>query len=323
MGYALPISVSETNTTQLDGIFGPETEAAIRRFQTDAGAVLVDGIVGPETMGLLDRHDVSQPAARPPQITGPVAPPLAATDCDQHFNGIAFALANQVASGVASPAAMGIANVGGQDLAVMEGRNPINYDPQITIAAPSNAAASNFRVGFSQTLLTSNRVANYDGGATVRSVVPILPIKDGDPRDYHPIYVTNLVPTVVEDFAVAGQTINLDWPDIPSNSFFVNLLDNPSCVGSALPAQVMTSMQMFDTFRIWVVVQHRPSGCVRALHHVDWHLDWFATVANAGAGPTMTAVRNVLVVTEPNGNGAPRFVQGGPVPGEIVVDQCA
>lgn len=53
LGYELP-------RFGADGIFGPETEAAVRRFQKDAGAVLVDGIVGLETERLLDRQDARQ-----------------------------------------------------------------------------------------------------------------------------------------------------------------------------------------------------------------------------------------------------------------------
>jgi hypothetical protein len=37
-----------------DGIFGDETEKAVREFQWASSAVLIDGLIGPETMGLLD-----------------------------------------------------------------------------------------------------------------------------------------------------------------------------------------------------------------------------------------------------------------------------
>ena len=62
------------NTYHDDGIFGGETEAAVRQFQIDAGAEKLDGIVGPETMKLLDMHDSGGTAT-----TGPVPapPPLA------------------------------------------------------------------------------------------------------------------------------------------------------------------------------------------------------------------------------------------------------
>ncbi len=40
----------------VDAIFGPETEAAIRKIQADHGG-LVDGIVGSQTISLLDKDD--------------------------------------------------------------------------------------------------------------------------------------------------------------------------------------------------------------------------------------------------------------------------
>jgi peptidoglycan hydrolase-like protein with peptidoglycan-binding domain len=322
MGYALPLSVSRLLPGRMDGDFGPETEAAVTRFQTDAGAVLIDGIVGPETMGLLDTHDVSRPAARPPATTGPMPPPLAATDCDARFTGVTFALANQVASGTAAPADIRIALVGGLPFLIMRGLTPITYHPEITITAPNDATAQQFRIGFSQTLLTSSRVANYSGGGTVATIVPTLPIKDGAPNDYHPIYVTNPGPDIVEDYGATGDTATLTWPDVPGDGAFINLNDNPSCATAALPAQSMTSMRMNDEFRIWVVAQHRPSGCVRALHHVDWNLVWSATVTTVGGVPTVAVTSNINNVTEPDGNGSPRFVQGGNVPGEIAFTAC-
>jgi peptidoglycan hydrolase-like protein with peptidoglycan-binding domain len=37
----------------VDGIYGPNTEAAVAAFQEEAGLLLVDGIVGPDTQGAL------------------------------------------------------------------------------------------------------------------------------------------------------------------------------------------------------------------------------------------------------------------------------
>jgi peptidoglycan hydrolase-like protein with peptidoglycan-binding domain len=71
-GYALPAHGA-------DGDFGPETEAAVRLFQVDAGAVKLDGIIGPETMLLLDMHDsgatkATGRLATPPKLGAPAAP---------------------------------------------------------------------------------------------------------------------------------------------------------------------------------------------------------------------------------------------------------
>ena len=64
-GYTLP-------NFGADGIFGAETDTAVREFQIDAGAVKLDGIVGPETMKLLDMHDTGTTAT-----TGPAPIPPA------------------------------------------------------------------------------------------------------------------------------------------------------------------------------------------------------------------------------------------------------
>jgi hypothetical protein len=250
-----------------------------------------------------------------------VPDPLGLAGCDRHFAGVTFALANQVAASVTPGADIRVAGPAGNRFLRMRGITPITYTPQITITAPSNAAASNFRVGFVQNLLTSFRQANYDGGGTVATVVPNVPIKDGAPNNYHPIFVTQLAPTIVEDFATTGQAITLTWPDVPADAFFIELLDNAACVGPR-PAQQMTAMSMVDTFRIWTVVQHRPSGCVRSLHHVDWMLSWIAGVNAAATPPTVFVVMNVNTVTVANGDGTPAFLQGGEVPGIAHVGQC-
>jgi peptidoglycan hydrolase-like protein with peptidoglycan-binding domain len=324
MGYPLPKSVSQVNPTQTDGIFGPETEAAVRRFQTDAKAVLIDGIVGQETMGLLDDNDVSRPGARPPAITGPVAAPVAPGDCDEHFAaaGVTFKLNNGVGKSVANAANIQVRPQGGFDTLEMRGRAPIAYQPQVTINAPNDAVAANFRVGFVQNLLTINRSATYSAGARISDVVPSTPMKDGFANNYDPIFISQPSPNEVVDFATAGQVINLQWPDVPSGAYYINLHNSPTCVGSGQPAQAMSTMQMLDTFRLWVVVEHRPSGCVQSLQHVDWQLNWQARVVFMAGRPTARTVSNVNTVTVPSGDGSPGFVQGGPVPSQVVIEQC-
>ena len=59
---------------EVDGIFGPNTEAAVRRLQQSQG-IAVDGIVGPETRGAIEKlqapEDPSAPEQTPPTRTEP------------------------------------------------------------------------------------------------------------------------------------------------------------------------------------------------------------------------------------------------------------
>jgi peptidoglycan hydrolase-like protein with peptidoglycan-binding domain len=308
-----------------DGLFGRETEALIKQFQTDAGAVKIDGIVGPETMGLLDDHDPSNTAGLGAvRKIGPVPGPrpAPAAGCDARFTGIAFTLANQIATPVAPAANIAIVLAGGRPFLRMRGTAPANYQPHVTIAAPSNARAQEFEVGFISNVLTTNRDANFPGGHRLHTQVP-TPIKDGAPLatgDYDSIFVQVPAPAIRENFAANGATVNLNWPDTPGDGAFVNLRDNAPC--AALPAGVMTNMVMNDTFRTWVAVRHRPSGCVRTIHHIDWNLLWSATVNPGVPLPVAIVTSNVINVTQANGDGRPSFIQGGRVPGDIAFQNC-
>ena len=53
LGYSLPTSVKD-QPLSADGIFGPETEQAVRTFQTQRG-LQVDGIAGAQTLNKLDQ----------------------------------------------------------------------------------------------------------------------------------------------------------------------------------------------------------------------------------------------------------------------------
>ncbi len=69
---------------EVDGKFGPQTEAAVRQFQRASG-IAVDGIVGPQTLGKLQS---TPPGANdgytPPPATGGVTPPVSAGEREQY-----------------------------------------------------------------------------------------------------------------------------------------------------------------------------------------------------------------------------------------------
>lgn len=48
-----------------DGVFGSDTEAAVRRFQEDYGLVPADGIVGKKTLATIDNPPALKPDAKP------------------------------------------------------------------------------------------------------------------------------------------------------------------------------------------------------------------------------------------------------------------
>jgi peptidoglycan hydrolase-like protein with peptidoglycan-binding domain len=301
----------------IDGIFDKETDAAVRIFQADVGA-RVDGIVGPETMAALDLHDPTNvagpgPVAKIGPLPGPR--PAPAAGCNAPFTGVTFTLANQIAAGVANSVAIGIA---GGNL-VMQGTHPANYQPRITINAPNDAKAREFRVGFISNMLSDTVLHTFSSGARIQSVMP-MPIKDGAPLssgNYDAIFVEALAPGDVQDFTANGNTANLTWPDTPSESVSVDLLANAPCNPPLAPA-TLTNALMIDTFRTWVAVRHMRTGCVKPLHHIDWNINWAARVNTVGGVHSAVPVSTALNVTQTNGDGSPAFVQGGPVANDLI-----
>ena len=317
MGYTLP-------EHGVDGRFGPETKAAIKRFQRDIGFTGrdVDGIVGPNTMAAFDDHDVTNTTGNaPPENIGPIPSPRPGVGggCSQHFatTGVTFTLANQTGVGVGAAALVGIAP-GPPATLVFRGVTPPTYVPDITITAPSNATAQEYEVGLIQNELAETVNYIYDGGGQVNSNMP-TPIKDGAPLSsgaYHTIFAENGTghPNILGQFTASGNTQGLVLPDIPSDSGAVNIQNVPSCVGP-LAAQTLNSAVVQISFRTWVGVRHIPSGCVEKLHHIDWSTNWSATL-NA-TGTALTTRASPINVTTPNGNGSPNYIQGGQVPADV------
>ena len=313
MGYALP-------GFGADGDFGDETDAAIRQFQTDAGAG-IDGVIGPETMDKFDQHDPTRPGGvGPPKRTGPVPSPLPppAQGCGALYSGVTFTLTNNVASGV-NPAvnfhffmAPGI----GRGLNI-DGIAPVQYAPSIEITAPSNAKAQEFEVGFASNCLTNRREYTYSNGVHLHSTVP-TPIKDGkslSTSDYDPVYTKA---SVAQSFTTNGHKVSLTFTDRPQDSAFGRSQNNPQCAGTP-PGGILTDATLQDSFRTWVVARHRATGCTLGIHHIDWNTDWRATVAIVGGAPNITVVSDDIKVTTSNGNGKPLFIQGGQVLNDLLV----
>jgi hypothetical protein len=256
---------------------------------------------------------------------GPTAakepPKSAPTGCDASFAGVSFALSDQVASGVSPAVTFLLGAVGGHDGLAMRGIAPAAYSPKITITAPSDDKAKEFEVGIIQNLLSERLEYTYTAGGPLHSTLP-TPIKDGAPRSsgiYDEVFAENGGggPGILESFSANGSTLNLNLPDTPSDFAFINLGDNPECVGSG-QAGTMTNALFNDAFRTWVGVRHKQSGCVRTIHHINWNTDWSASVDGAATPPTFTVISEAIVVTESNGDGSPRFIQGGDVPADLL-----
>ena len=81
----------------------------------------------------------------------------------------------------------------------------------------------------------------------------------------------------------------------------------------------MTHALFQDTFRTWVVARHRATGCTQALHHIDWDLHWEAALITLPFfGLRVLPLSNAIHVTVANGNGSPRFIQGGQGPDDLL-----
>jgi putative peptidoglycan binding protein len=76
LGFKLPFSIRPSGA--LDGVFGKETETAIRRFQEKNG-LRVDGKVGSKTIRQMDAALLAKATPPPPPPPPPARPPAATT----------------------------------------------------------------------------------------------------------------------------------------------------------------------------------------------------------------------------------------------------
>jgi hypothetical protein len=214
--------------------------------------------------------------------------------------------------------------IGSAPFVALRGIAPAGYTPQVTAVGPN---ASDYEAGLIQNVLTGTRNAVYDSGVTVGTTPATLPIKDGAPSSsgmYDVDFAENGTghPGILVGFTASGSQASLALPDTPGGGAFLNLWDESACVGPYRQAR-LTRLRYNDTFRTWVGVRHKPTGCVRTIHHIDWETDWTLGV---GSGPTtapsLTFTANNINVTQTNGNGAPAYIRGGPVPADGITKTC-
>jgi hypothetical protein len=250
----------------------------------------------------------------------------AATSCAPSFSGISFLLQNQTGSGLSNAAAFeGVAS-GGKHFIRVRGTGAAQYAPQITICAPDDATAQKYEVGLIQNVLTTSRRFTYSTGTVDRTTLPSVPIRDGAPNSSgvsDSVFAENGGghPGILVGFTGNRARADLLLPDTPGDGAFFNLLDNTECPSSLTPG-TLTGIRIHDTFRTWVGVRQKPTGCVGTLHHIDWETNWEASISMVGGSVNLTVSSRSIDVTVTNGDGSPSFVSGFPVPAEVVGRQC-
>jgi hypothetical protein len=304
------------------GTSGVSLQAAgadVDSMEEDADSSAVGAVVGLWGRGKLAFANIVQNAI--PRLKSG----LQLQRCPNHKKAVAacgatFSLANQTASGAKPSVSIQIGPVGGKYILVMRGIAPANYQPKITVHAGSDAKAREFEVGLIQNLLSTKVEYTFTAGGPVRWPLP-TPMKDGAPNSsgvHDDVFAENGKghPGILVGFSADGDAATLKLPDTPGDAGYINLADNPECAG-ATAAGTMTKAVQNDFFRTWVGVRHKPSGCVTTIHHIDWNIDWSATVNGGASPPTRTVTGDALNVTEPDGNGAPKFLQGSTVPADL------
>jgi len=272
-----------------------------------------------------DATPVTEPVYQtPPPGVNPLPPaPAPAGGCATPFAGVSFALAHATGSS-RTPGAKFTSGTDAarHPLISVNAVGPVHYTPDVTITAPSAAVAADFEAGLIQNVMSSDRRAIYSTGVSVITAPATPPpLKDGAPsssgvNDVDFAENGGGHPNILGSFKASGDTVSLVLPDAPGGPAWLNLEDDPAWHPPYADATLKRYLQ-HDTFRTWVGVRHKPTGCVRTIHHIDWETNWDLAVGTPIAvfSPGWWTT-NTSDVTVTNGNGSPAYIRGGHVPAD-------
>jgi len=189
------------------------------------------------------------------------------------------------------------------------------------VTISQNAAnPGDFKVGFVQNALILTGLAVYANNVTWADTYnPPLPLDDADPNN-KPWYDA---PKTFGQDGLGNNVALLVTDDLPSTA-------RPTLSGN----NQIQSMQLADSFTIWIVVKFdkngdRDRGATIRIWHVDWDIDYRATIqwnngvptpqiAQGGHAPAITADVSHLNQQGVPQPGAPRMVTCGPTAKEAM-----
>ncbi len=255
-----------------------------------------------------------------------IPPGLTDAFCRGIFGGVSLSVDDVRVNGVNPGAELNL-RVTSRPYLHLHARDDVTYEPRVTLHVSafaslySGMSASDFEAGIIQNVLQVTREFTYENGVVVRrQTLPPPPINDGDRIGGFP-FISMFPPNVIR-FKESGDSARPRLMDTPNDFAHLVLSDEPACFpgGGVIEQSPLAHMKVNDLFRTWVAVHHRPSGCMLAVHHIDWQPDWSVRV---GAGQTPVYERNVTNVLEPDGDGSPKFLTGWPVANESDYKSCS
>jgi hypothetical protein len=253
-----------------DGIFGSETEEAVKQFQAskNLSESEQDGKVGPITLGLLDDHFADRTK------TGLLQESTETGD-------VKFSMAQPVNPFYSNPDPF--LQVRGDALRL---HGPSFSFPACVLTGGNNVSeAKKWDAGHIQDITDAEMLGQYSDDRK-KSFVSPLPIRDSAPvQRLFPWYNPNdIAPTEI------GQSCTRHTDD-PGVQF-------PIREGDATLQSIQMKFKAID----WVVVRNRNTGEIKFLHHAEWGFDQKATLDPANVPEVEPEINDNDVVVTPVSN---------------------